>query len=136
MRPDRHLYSGRRPPDSACYRTAAMPIVTINHKAAASLPELEKLRQALPEIVSRAVECPEEPYDGALKPGDISMIAAASLAATEPLDYMIEIRTRRTDSRSANLQERSNAIRSALEALGLRNFGVWLQLQEAAWAQM
>jgi len=113
-----------------------MPIVTINHKEAAVLPELRKLRQALPEIVSRAVECAEEPYDGTLKPGDINMIVTASLAATEPLDYVIEIRTRRTDSRSANLQERSEAISSALGALGLRNFGVWLQLQEAAWAQM
>ena len=113
-----------------------MPIITINHKEAASLPELGKLRQALPEIVSRAVECPEEPYDGALKPGDINMVVTASLARSEPLDYVIEIRTRRTDSRSANLQERSDAISSALGALGLRNFGVWLQLQEAAWAQM
>jgi hypothetical protein len=113
-----------------------MPIVTINHKDATSLPEIARLRQALPEIVSRAVECPEEPYDGALKPGDINLIVTASLAPTEALDYVIEIRTRRTDSRSANLQERSDAISSALGALGLRNFGVWLQLEEAAWAQM
>ena len=112
-----------------------MPIVTINHKEAAALTELGKLREALPEIVSRAVDCPEEPYDGALRPGDINMIVTASLAPSEPLDYVIEIRTRRTDSRGANLQERSEAISSALGALGLRNFGVWLQLQEAAWAQ-
>jgi hypothetical protein len=84
----------------------------------------------------RAVECPEEPYDGALNPGDINIIVTASLALTEPLDYVIEIRTRRTESRSANLQERSDAISSALGALGSQNFGVWLQLQGAAWAQM
>jgi hypothetical protein len=113
-----------------------MPIVTINHKEPAVLSELAKLRESLPEIVSRAVECPEEPYDGTLKPGDINMIVTASLAPTEPLDYVIEIRTRRTDTRSVNLEDRSDAIRSALGELGLRNFGVWLQLQEAAWAQM
>jgi hypothetical protein len=113
-----------------------MPIITINHKETASVPELEKLRQALPAIVSRAVECPEEPYDGVLKPGDINVIVTPSLALAEPLDYLIEIRTRRTESRSANLQERSDAVSSALGALGLRNFGVWLQLQEAAWAQV
>src|SRR6059058_5224955 len=98
-----------------------MPIVTVSHKEAASLTELGELRRALPEIVSRAVECPEEPYDGELKRGDINMIVSASLAPSERLDYVIDIRTRRTDSRSGNLQERSEAIRSALEALGLRN---------------
>jgi hypothetical protein len=111
-----------------------MPIIAINHKEAASTPELEKLRTVLPEIVSRAVECPKEPYDGVLKPGDINMIVTASLAPTEPLDYVIEIRTRRTESRSANLQERSDAVSTAVRKLGLSNFGVWLQLQDAAWA--
>jgi hypothetical protein len=112
-----------------------MPIVTINHKEAAPLAELEKLRQDLPEIVSRAVECPEEPFDGTLKPGDINLLAVASLAPTEALDYVVEIRTRETDSRIANLQERAGAISSALAALELHNFGVWIELHRAAWAQ-
>jgi hypothetical protein len=113
-----------------------MPIVTINHKQTPARSELRKLRQALPEIVSQALACPEEPYDGALKAGDVNMIVLPSLAPTEPLDFVIEIRTRRTDSRSTNLEERTGEISSALGALGLRNFGVWLQLHEAAWAQM
>jgi hypothetical protein len=113
-----------------------MPIVTINHKEAAPLEELQKLRQGLPEIVSRAVECPEEPYDGTLKAGDINLLTTSSLAASEALDYVIEIKTRETDSRTANLQERAYAIRSALEGLGLRNFGVWLELHRAGWAQL
>ena len=112
-----------------------MPIITIHHKAAAPLSELDKLRQELPDIVSRAVECVEEPYDGELKPGDINILATASLATTEDLDYMIEINTRTTQSRLANLQGRVNAICSDLEALGLQNFGVWLELSQAAWGQ-
>jgi hypothetical protein len=112
-----------------------MPIITIHHKAAAPLPELGKLRQQLPDIVSRAVECAEEPYDGKLKPGDINILATASLATAEDVDYMIEIKTRTTHSRLADLQERADAIGSDLEALGLRNFGVWLELSQAAWGQ-
>jgi hypothetical protein len=112
-----------------------MPIVTIHHKAAAPLSELGKLRQGLPDIVSRAVECAEEPYDGELKPGDINILATASLATTEDLDYVIEINTRTTHSRLANLQERVDAISSDLESLGLQNFGVWLELSQAEWGQ-
>lgn len=112
-----------------------MPIIAIHHKAAAPLPELGKLRQELPDIVSRAVGCAEEPYDGNLKPGDINILATASLAATEDLDYMIEINTRTTRSRLANLQERADAISTELETLGLSNFGVWLELSQAAWGQ-
>jgi hypothetical protein len=112
-----------------------MPIITISHKETASPTELAKTLQALPEIVSRAVECPEEPYDGELKPGDVNMIVTASLALSDGLDYVIEIKTRRTDSRLRNLDERVGEIRSALGALGLQNFGVWLELHDASWAQ-
>jgi hypothetical protein len=112
-----------------------MPIVTIHHKEQVSLPELRKLRDTLPEIVSRAVDCPEEPYDGTLRSGDMNMIVIASLAPNEALDYVIEIKTRQTDSRIANLQERADAISSALGALELWNFGVWFELHQAAWAQ-
>jgi hypothetical protein len=112
-----------------------MPIVTIHHKEGVSAAELEKLRHALPEIVSRAVECPEEPYDGALKRGDVNVLGIASLGPEEALDYLIEIETRRTVTRAGNLQERADAIRSSLEALGLQNFGVWIELHQAAWAQ-
>jgi hypothetical protein len=33
------------------------------------------------------------------------------------------------------VQERADAISSALDGLGLRNFGVWLELHRAGWAQ-
>jgi hypothetical protein len=112
-----------------------MPIITIHHKAAAPLPELGMLRERLPDIVSRAVECAEEPYDGKLKAGDINILATASLATTEDLDYIIEIKTGTTNSRLANVQERADAMSSDLEALGLRNFGIWLELSQAAWGQ-
>ena len=81
------------------------------------------------------MECAQEPYDGKLKAGDINILATASLAPTEDLDYIIEIKTRTTPSRVADLQERADAVSSDLEALGLRNFGVWLELPQAAWGQ-
>ena len=112
-----------------------MPIVTVSYKASAPATELDTLRAELPEIVSTALECDEEPYDGRLKPGDVNLKFAPILPADEALDYLVEVTTRWTRSRSDNLQERSDRIEAALGELGLTNFGVWLELATAAWSQ-
>ena len=112
-----------------------MPIVTVSYKASAPETQLDTLRTALPEIVSRALECDEEPYDGRLKPGDVNLKFAPVLAAGEALDYLIEVTTRWTRSRSDNLQARSDRIEAALAERGLTNFGVWLELPPAVWSQ-
>ena len=112
-----------------------MPIVTVSHKSSAAASVLEDLRRELPEIVSRALACPEEPYDGNLRPGDVNLRFVVALPHEEALDYLVEIRTRWTQSRSENLQERSDQIRAALAKLGLERFGVWIELPPAAWSQ-
>jgi hypothetical protein len=112
-----------------------MPIVVISHKAEASAESLERLRAELPVLVSRALDCPEEPYDGNLEPGDIVLRSLAALPREERLDYLIEIRTRWTESRSENLQERSDELREAVAAFGFTGFGVWIELVDGAWAQ-
>ena len=112
-----------------------MPIVTVSHKGSASEAMLETLRRELPAIVSEAVDCPEEPYDGRLQPGDVNLRLVAALAPDEGLDYVVEIRTKWTQSRSENLQERTDQVRVALEKLDLERFGVWIELPQAAWAQ-
>jgi len=112
-----------------------MPIVTVSHKESAGTSVLDDLRQELPDIVSQALDCPEEPYDGQLRPGDVNLLFSATLSREEGLDYLIEIRTRWTQSRSENLQRRSDQIRAALTGLGLERFGVWIEIPHAAWSQ-
>jgi hypothetical protein len=112
-----------------------MPIVSISHKNSAPPELLELLARELPEIVSEALACPEEPYDRNLRPGDVNLRFLPVLAAGEGLDYLVDIRTRWTESRSEDLQERSARVTRALEKLGLAKFGVWIELPEAAWSQ-
>jgi hypothetical protein len=112
-----------------------MPIITVSHKDSAPQPMLEALRRELPAIVSEAIDCPEEPYDGRLRPGDVNLRFVAALPPDEGLDYLVEIRTRWTQSRSENLQERTDRVQIALEKLDLERFGVWIELPQAGWAQ-
>jgi hypothetical protein len=67
---------------------------------------LRKLAEMLPHAVSVAVECPEEPYDGDLRP------------------------------RAEDLQDRADDLCEAIEeATGLAQAGVYLSLPVAAWSQ-
>jgi hypothetical protein len=112
-----------------------VPIITVSHKGSAAEAVLETLRRELPALVSDLLDCPEEPYDGHLRPGDVNLRFVAALPPDEDLDYLVEIRTRWTQSRSENLQERSEQIRAALERIGLDRFGVWIELPQGAWSQ-
>jgi hypothetical protein len=112
-----------------------MPIVTVSHKGSAAEAVLETLRRELPAIVSRALDCPEEPFDHELRPGDLNLRFLPALPDQEGLDYLIEIRTRWTQSRREDSAARSDEIRSALQGLGLQRFGVWIELLQAAWSQ-
>jgi hypothetical protein len=112
-----------------------VPIISVSHKQSAPPELLELLARELPEIVSQALACPEEPYERELGPGDVNLRFSPVLADREGLDYLLEIRTSWTESRKANLQERSDRIAHALEALGLVRFGVWIEIPEAAWSQ-
>src|SRR3954467_10766920 len=108
-----------------------MPIVTVSHKDSAPSEILRRLRARLPAIVSEAVACEEEPYDGSLQPGDVNMRFLPVLSAAEALDYLLEIRTRWTESRGSDLEERVARIRRDLSELGVENFGVWLETPPA-----
>jgi hypothetical protein len=112
-----------------------VPIITVSHKGSAEEPTLETLRRELPTIVSQAMACPEEPYDGTLRPGDVNLRFLPALPLRESLDYLVEIQTTWTQSRSDTLQERSDQVRDALDKLGLEGFGVWVELPQAAWSQ-
>jgi len=47
--------------------------VEITYSPELSEAKLRELGSVLPHLVSVAVECPEEPYDGDLQPGDVEL---------------------------------------------------------------
>ncbi|WP_410657097.1 hypothetical protein [Amycolatopsis sp. lyj-112] len=114
-----------------------MPLVEITY--APHLPEakLRELGSVLPHLVSVAVECPEEPYDGDLQPGDVE------LRFRQPgpydrfgLDLLIEVRSKWFPSRADNRQDRVDLLRTSIEsATGIDDVGVYLSLPVAAWSQ-
>jgi hypothetical protein len=85
--------------------------------------------------VSEAVACAEQPYDGRVKRGDINLRFMPALGTDEALDYLVEIRTTWTESRSADVDERAARVRRELTKWGLEDFGVWIELLRAGWDQ-
>ncbi len=91
----------------------------------------------LPHAVSVAVQCPEEPYDGNLQPGDVELrFRPHGPFDSIGMDLVVEVRSKWFESRAANRQERVDGLcRAVGEATGLREVGVYLSLPIAAWAQ-
>ncbi|MFJ6656803.1 hypothetical protein ACIQNG_10620 [Streptomyces sp. NPDC091377] len=114
-----------------------MPLVDVTYAAAVPEPVLRDLGAVLPHLVSEAVECPEEPYDGDLQPGDVELrFRALGPLDRSGLDVVIEVRSKWFESRAANRQERVDGLWEAVRAAtGLEDFGVYLSLPVAAWAQ-
>jgi hypothetical protein len=50
-----------------------VPIVDVTHGPRVTEEQLVRIGQMLPHAVSLAVECPEEPYDEELQPGDVEI---------------------------------------------------------------
>ncbi|MFQ6329282.1 hypothetical protein ACLMAL_24525 [Nocardia sp. CWNU-33] len=114
-----------------------MPLVEVTY--APHVPEsvLRDLGKHLPHIVSVAVECPEEPYDGDLRPGDIE-IRFRQLGPFDQsgLDAVIEVRSKWFQSRASNRQDRCDLLHDLVsQATALEDFGVYLTLPVAAWTQ-
>ncbi len=61
-----------------------MPIVEVTHDPLIAPARLRTLAEALPHAVSLAVECPEEPYDGRLLPGDVVDVPGMGLVWQRP----------------------------------------------------
>ncbi|MFM9443705.1 hypothetical protein [Streptomyces acidiscabies] len=114
-----------------------MPLVEITHAPRVPPDTLRALGSVLPHLVSVAVECPEEPYDGELRPGDVELrFRSLGLYDRGGLDVVIEVRSKWFESRAENRQERVDALHSQIAAAtGLEDFGVYLSLPVAAWSQ-
>ena len=114
-----------------------MPIVEVTVGPRVDENAMIRLREVLPEMVSVAVECPEEPYDGKLKPGDVEIrFRQVGPSDVSGLDVLIEVRSKWFASRADNMQERTDelcsAVADSLEGLAL---GAFLSLPVAAWSQ-
>ncbi len=114
-----------------------MPIVEVTHDPHVAAETLRRLAQALPHAVSQAVECPEEPYDGAPGPGDVDVrFRSRSPFDSGGLQIAVEVRSKWFASREETRQERCEELRDALaEASETTEIGVYLTLPIAAWAE-
>ncbi|MFJ7250338.1 hypothetical protein ACIQWA_37665 [Kitasatospora sp. NPDC098652] len=114
-----------------------MPLVDVTHVPTVPESTLRDLGSVLPHLVSLAVQCPEEPYDGDLRPGDVEL----RFRPLGPLDrsglaVVIEVKSKWFASRAADRQERVDTLHANIRAAtGLTDFGVYLSLPVAAWSQ-
>lgn len=114
-----------------------MPLVEVTYGPGVADAVLWQLGRELPHLISVAVECPEEPYDRNLQPGDVEIrFRALGPFDRSGLNAVIEVRSKFFDSRAANRQERCDLLHRLIEeATELTDFGVYLALPIAAWAQ-
>jgi hypothetical protein len=90
----------------------------------------------LPDVVAEAVQCSEEPWVGPPGPGDIELrFRPRGEHDVGDLRVVVEVRTRRLESRAVDAQRRADHIRDGLATLDLGPIGVWLILLDGAWSQ-
>ena len=114
-----------------------MPLVEVSYRPGVAGDVLLRLAEVLPHAVSLAVECPEEPYDGALRPGDVEILFRRREALDRSgVDVLVEVRSKWFASRAETMQRRTDELyRAMVEATGSHSVGVYLSLPVAAWAQ-
>jgi hypothetical protein len=114
-----------------------MPLVDVTYSSHVAESDLQQLAKTLPHAVSLAVECPEEPYDRDLQPGDGEIrFHPRGPYDVSGLDLVVEVRSKWFSSRAEVRQERCDQLCEALiEAAGTRSVGVYLSMPVAAWSQ-
>lgn len=113
-----------------------MPLVDVTYDGTVGDEVLCRLAEVLPDVVSEAVDCPEEPWIGPLEPGDLEIrFRKKSQWDVGDLDVVVEVRTKLFEHRVQDKQRRADLIRDRLSSLPLGQVGVWLILSEGAWSQ-
>lgn len=113
-----------------------MPIVEVSHDADVPATALGALARVLPHAVSLAVECPEEPYDHELRPGDVELrFRERGPRDVGGLPITVEVRSRWFESRARDRQERSDVLARTLAAVTRTPVGVYLSLPVAGWGE-
>jgi hypothetical protein len=113
-----------------------MPLIDVTYDSAVGDDVLRRLAELLPDLVSEAVHCPEEPWSGSLGPGDSEIrFREQSRLDVGDLDVVVEVRTKLFDSRVRDKQRRADLVRDRLSSLPLGRVGVWLILSDGALSQ-
>ena len=113
-----------------------MPLVDVTYDRAVGEEVLRRLAETLPDAVSEAVDCPEEPWIGPPEPGDLEVrFRERSPYDLGELSVVIEVRTKLFPSRLDDKQRRADLLRERLDPLNVERLGVWLILTEGAWSQ-
>lgn len=98
--------------------------------------QLRRIADVLLEAVPRAVECVEERILGPLAVGDLEIrFTPRGSDDVGGLAIVVEIRSKRFQSRVDNAQDRAELIRAELSKLAIGPVGVWLTLLDGAWSQ-
>jgi hypothetical protein len=123
-------------PESTVGQAGGMPLIDVTYDRKVGEQALRRLGKLLPDVVSEAVECPEEPWTGPAEPGDIEIrFRKKSPLDVGDLDVVIEVRTKLFEHRVQDRQRRADLIRDRLSILALGQIGVWLILSDGAWSQ-
>lgn len=114
-----------------------MPIIEVTYGSQVAEEQLHRLAQYLPNAVSVALACPEEPYDHDLRPGDVELrFRPAGPLDVGGLDVVVEVRSKWFVGRAGTRQERCDQICAAVtDVIGPHSVGVYLSLPAAAWSQ-
>jgi len=115
-----------------------MPIIDVTYGPGVDTAARRALAEVLPESVSEAVACPEEPYDGGLKSGDVILrFHPATVEDRFELDVLIEVHSNWFESRAADRQRRADDIHRDVAATlpAGTHIGVYLRLPVAAWSE-
>jgi hypothetical protein len=114
-----------------------MPLIDITCAPAVSDATKRALANEIPEIVSNAVECEAEPFDGSLQVGDV-IVRFRSVGSLDrfDLDVLVEVHSKWFQDRAQSRQERAAAVLAGVEGVvAPHSVGVYLSLPVAAWDQ-
>ncbi|AHH19239.1 hypothetical protein NONO_c44550 [Nocardia nova SH22a] len=115
-----------------------MPLIDITCSPRVTDDAKRRLADELPHIVSVAVACAAEPYDGCLRPGDVLVrFRGADPFDRFDIDVLIEVRSKWFADRAADRDRRVAHIRDEVARIVPAGhlIGVYLSLPVAAWAQ-
>ena len=117
-------------------QSALVPLVDVTYNDQVDNAQLLRLGELLSEVVPQAVDCLDEPFTGPLAPGDLELrFHPKSTLDVGDLNLVIEVRTKRFESRLHDAQRRADTIRDRLATLSVGPVGVWLMLIDGAWSQ-
>lgn len=115
-----------------------MPIIDVTCSSRVTGATKTQIAAALPHLVSVAVECDDEPYDGPPQMGDV-LIRFHGVGPLDrfDLDVLLEVKSKWFEDRASDRQRRADQIHDGVVSLVPEGHlvGVYLSLPMASWSQ-